>query len=719
VIRPIFVWLLTICAGLLFPALVLAQSPADEAVFVQGELLLKFNPHVSAVTQERVIRQVRAQTIEVLPVSGVLRVRVPVGQELSTIKVLETQPSVRYAEPNYILTTQQGPNDPSFSQQWGLYNIGQSGGTAGADIDALRGWDIGTGKQDVVIAIGDTGIDLDHPDLAGRIWTNPGEIAGNNLDDDNNGFIDDVKGWNFCSSAGCGSQNNNPDDNNYSRSHGTHVAGIAGATGNNGVGVTGVTWGATLMPVKVADYNGDSTVSAAASGIDYAVNNGADVINMSLASQFSIAPCSGFTTIQEAMQRALAKGVPVVFAAGNQSRGTVSCPAAFDEAIAVGATTDSDQRASFSNFGPTLDVVAPGDSIYSTGIGGYLYKNGTSMAAPHVAGLLGLMRSCSPNLSVAAARYVLETTADDLGSGGRDDVYGYGRINAYRALAMLSQWQPENDHLNLLVSDSGFSGEADQYTLALMAANPTAISWTAIISPQVSWLGLNTLSTSAMMGMGAPLTVTLVTTRPAPAPPGIYTTTVMFVGEVSGGVPLCPQQVEVRLNYTANPQFLYFPIIHKGGNVPDLVVSSVVAANDGVTVTIANEGDTAVTDDFWLDVYFDPDQTPGVNYPWNSIADYGQVWGVTAAIAPGETITFTTGGAYYASKYSSPLPLPVGADVYALVDSINYDTLYGNVLEQNERNNLSLKTVSVQNWPHLSVSQSVHLSLNGLPARER
>jgi len=155
--------------------------------------------------------------------------------------------------------------------------------------------------------------------------------------------------------------------------------------------------------------------------------------------------------------------------------------------------------------------------------------------------------------------------------------------------------------------------------------------------------------------------------------------------------------VDVQLVYLTKVELTYLPLIFKGYRVaPDLVVENVAAATGGLTVTVKNQGDAPVEDAFWVDVYFDPGQMPTLNQPWPDIADHGAVWGVTEPLAPGQALTLTTNGSYYYPQYSSPLPLPEGADVYAFVDSINYNTSYGNVLEQNEGNNLSLKTVSTR-----------------------
>src|SRR5207249_2153722 len=175
---------------------------------------------------------------------------------------------------NYLVRADLLPNDPSFPELWGLRNTGQNGGTPGADIHAERAWNVGTGSRTVRVAVIDSGIDYTHPDLAANIWENPGEIPGNGIDDDHNGYIDDVRGWNFVAN------NNNPMDDN---GHGTHVAGIIGAVGNNGIGAAGVDWHAKIMQLKFLGANGSGNLSDAIRALNYAVANGATVSNNSYA----------------------------------------------------------------------------------------------------------------------------------------------------------------------------------------------------------------------------------------------------------------------------------------------------------------------------------------------------------------------------------------------------------------------------------------------------
>ncbi len=281
-------------------------------------------------------------------------------------------------------------------------------------------WDYTLGRPDTVIAVLDTGVEMWHEDLAGGIWTNPGEIADNGVDDDRNGFVDDVHGWDFAD------DDNTPDDD---YGHGTHVAGIAAARIGNGKGIAGMAGRAQIMPVDVFTY-GVGTYDALIRAIVYAADNGARVINMSLGA-------TSYSRGEEAaVDYAYERGVVLVAAAGNTGLEELHYPAAHNHVIAVASTTASDARSSFSTMGDWVDAAAPGSSIYSTYRGNsYAYMSGTSMATPHVSGLAALILGLDPKLSPDAVRGIIEGTADDLGPAGRDIYYGAGRINAGRALS--------------------------------------------------------------------------------------------------------------------------------------------------------------------------------------------------------------------------------------------------------------------------------------------
>jgi subtilisin family serine protease len=300
------------------------------------------------------------------------------------------------------------PDDPGFDMQWGMRNTGQTGGTVDADIDAPEAWDTHTGNYGTVtVAIIDSGCDP-HAEFADRlvpgINTHPFNPPMLTTDDCHQGSL---------------------------HGHGTHVAGIVGAKGNNGVGVAGMNWGIKIMPVRVLDgCNGP--VSAAAEGIVWAVDHGADICNLSLQYYPPEHPVHLFA---DAVNYAHANGVLLVAAAGNNVGNEIAYPAILDNCMAVSATDHNDDLASFSNWGDELDVSAPGKSIYSTMKGDtYGLASGTSMASPHVAGLAALIKSYVPGLTHDEIRSIINDTVDDLGPPGWDDHFGYGRINASAAM---------------------------------------------------------------------------------------------------------------------------------------------------------------------------------------------------------------------------------------------------------------------------------------------
>jgi len=321
------------------------------------------------------------------------------------------------AEPDYILQPLLTPDDPQFGSLWGLHNTGQSGGKPGAHIDAVEAWHIANpaSGQPVVIGVLDTGIDYNHPDLAANIWVNPNEIPGNGIDDDGNGYVDDWRGWNFID------DHNDPMDDHF---HGTHVAGTIGAIGNNAAGVAGVVWNAKLMPLKFLGPFGGTT-SDAIEAIDYATANGCRLTNNSWGG-------GGWSqSLANAIQRAENAGVLFVAAAGNSAMDIdtlPSYPAAYPHPIilSVASSTHNDALSGFSNYGvKSVDVAAPGSGILSTfpttatssmamfGLPeNYATISGTSMAAPHAAGLAALLWSHQPDMTAAAVKSRIMTRGD-------------------------------------------------------------------------------------------------------------------------------------------------------------------------------------------------------------------------------------------------------------------------------------------------------------------
>ncbi len=350
---------------------------------------------------------------------------------------LKADPNVEFAEEEKVISVNFAPNDTyflsagswgqSYDDLWGIKKIG-----------APPAWDTTAGTG-VIIAVVDTGIDYNHLDIASNIWTNANEIAGNGVDDDGNGYADDVRGWDFVGPDYRNpTQGNDPIDHN---GHGTHVAGTIAAVGNNGIGVIGVAWQSKVMIVKGLDDSGTGLESTLANSIFYAAHNGADVISNSWAGQGTS------QTIADAVDYAYNLGAVVVAAAGNNADDARNYfPANLPEVITVAATAPDDSIAAFSNFGSKIDVAAPGVDILSlraagTSLGSpinndYTRADGTSMAAPHVSGAAALLLSEHPEYSNEDVRQAVRTSATDLGTPGYDLSYGYGRMNASAALAV-------------------------------------------------------------------------------------------------------------------------------------------------------------------------------------------------------------------------------------------------------------------------------------------
>jgi subtilisin family serine protease len=307
------------------------------------------------------------------------------GASAATVRApdgLTAKPAVtaKHRGPVKARAAQAAATDPRSSEQWALQ------GDAPMGIDTA--WRQTTGT-DVTVAIIDSGIDLGHPDLAPNLWTNPGEVPGNGVDDDGNGYVDDVHGYDFVDNDGT------PQDAN---GHGTHVAGIVGARGGNGIGGAGVAWQARLMAIRVLDDQARGTTAAVAAGIRYAVDNGARIVNLSLAGPTST------PDLEDAVRYAQAHGVLIVAAAGNDGADLATAPtypAAYgeDNVLGIAATTREGGLSSVSDYGPGADVAAPGEQILSTALGGgYEWRTGTSMAAPQVAGALVLLAAARPDL---------------------------------------------------------------------------------------------------------------------------------------------------------------------------------------------------------------------------------------------------------------------------------------------------------------------------------
>jgi len=404
-----------------------------------NELLLRIDPTVGALAQ-RLLVDMGGQEKDRLDELGVVRVRLREGLSLEeALELYGRLPGVDYAEPNYRLQAEFVPNDPLFTAQRWYYDL----------TEASQAWDVERGEPSVIVAVLDSGVDITHPDLRERIWRNPGETASDGIDDDQNGCIDDVHGCSFLdpeqADPSCGPLPSSPSNQVADDSgHGTFVAGIIGATGDNGMGVVGAAPGVTLLPVKVLDCTGAGTTADAAAGILYAARMGAQVMNLSFGgTQPSMTLYEAVVTATETF------GAVVVAASGNQGAQGVTYPASYPQVLAVGASghNSPDARAPFSNWGSEVDVVAPGDGLVSTvpealcnggwfcpGGQPYSAADGTSFAAAQVAALAALIRSHSPALSTNGVNFAIRATAYPLPDGDTPGWAGAGRIRMQRAL---------------------------------------------------------------------------------------------------------------------------------------------------------------------------------------------------------------------------------------------------------------------------------------------
>jgi subtilisin family serine protease len=414
--------------------------------FATGAIIVKLTDEASQGDLRDLNRQNDASLEEDLPQSDVSVVDLP--RDLSVaeaVRAYEGSPEVEYAEPNFILEPAAVPNDPYFNRMYALNNTGQTGGVSDADVDAAEAWNATTGRAGVVVAVIDEGVDISHPDLRSNIWTNPGEVAGNRVDDDGNGYVDDVNGYDF---ANDDASVYDPDPiTGTGDEHGTHVAGTIAASGNNGVGVAGVTWRTRIMPLKFLTVDGGYT-SDAIEAINYAVDKGVKISNNSWGGG------GNSRALQDAIARADARGHLFVAAAGNGGADGVGddndavpeYPASYPNPniVAVAATDYRDALASFSNFGATsVDLAAPGVNIPSTLPGNtYGSYSGTSMATPHVAGVAALLKGRNLALDDAQIKGRLLNTVDKKTALQGKVVTG-GRLNAARALGVTSTTSTE------------------------------------------------------------------------------------------------------------------------------------------------------------------------------------------------------------------------------------------------------------------------------------
>jgi len=382
------------------------------------QVLIKFKPKVTLQQISSSFTFYGATPLKQIPEIDIFQVQIPDGLTVEeTLVLLSLNPDVEYAEPNYLTRILVTPNDAFFQYQYALHNTGQTIGSVPgspqgktrADIRAPEAWEESKGHQDIVVAVIDSGIDFDHPDLMGKTVSRGRDFVNDDMD-----ATDDLY-------------------------HGTFISGIVAADTNNSEGIAGVAWNCSILPIKVIDDTGTGLYAWIIEAITWAADQGVDVINLSIGGD------SQSVALKTAVEYAHKKGVVIAAAAGNES-GPVIYPAAYDDfVLAVAATDYDDNRTQWSNFGSQIDVAAPGERIlgcvplwyYGQGSFPYGYGFGTSASAPHVAGLAALIKSIKPWLSPDEIMNIIRYTSEDINQNehpGWDEFIGHGRINMEKAL---------------------------------------------------------------------------------------------------------------------------------------------------------------------------------------------------------------------------------------------------------------------------------------------
>jgi len=453
-------WWRVLCAAICCPFFcmsveLLASGYRSSSGFVPDQLLCLPKPRIAPATLAEFLQSQSGEVIHRFSFTdGLLLVGFESDTDvLAEVEAFEKSGFFEFAEPDYVIGLARSPNERSFDSgwNWGLSNQGESGGKDNADIDAPDLWEHIVSSRSVVIAVVDTGIRYTHEDLAANIWVNPGEIPDNRRDDDRNGVVDDIHGYNAVTGKG------DPMDDN---GHGTQVAGIIGAVGNNQKGTVGVAWEATMMPLKFLDEEGFGSTSNGILCLEYAAENGADLVNASW----------GSGRRSRSLQRTIRKlgnaGILMVTAAGNDHQNLdvkPDYPASYPDAnlVVVAATTRKDKLASYSNYGfLSIDIAAPGSSVYSTSIASdrsYAYGDGTSFAAPHVTGAIAILKAFFPDVSYGEILDAIMDSVDPVTELLAKTRSG-GRLNVHAAFLRLHEQFGVPAHLSV---KGGISGSVE------------------------------------------------------------------------------------------------------------------------------------------------------------------------------------------------------------------------------------------------------------------
>lgn len=407
-------------AVLLSGIVAITSAQSQEAEFRPGEVIVKFKSTVSRAAVSSVLANTGIEIAQEFGEISVYRCTISGDKSVpGAVAACNADPTIEYAEPNYIYRTFQTPNDPRFPELWNMVMV-----------NAPQAWDIQTGDRAIVVGVIDTGVDLDHEDLAANMWKNAGESGGgkesNGVDDDGNGLIDDYQGWDFI---------NNDNDPNDDNDHGTHVSGTLGAVGNNNIGVAGVNWIVSIMPLKFLGGDGSGTTDNAVEAIIYATKMGAKILSNSWGGG------GRSQALEDAIKFANDNGVLFMAAAGNEGRNTdqfPTYPAGYElgNVIAVANSNSDDRLSGTSNFGRTsVDLAAPGRQILSTVRNDrYTKFSGTSMATPHVSGAAALVWAQYPGVSSSQVKIRLLGSVDRSSDYAGKVVTG-GRLNVFKALS--------------------------------------------------------------------------------------------------------------------------------------------------------------------------------------------------------------------------------------------------------------------------------------------
>jgi len=529
----------------------MTTNPAYGAMeFKAGEIIVKFREGISRASIQSLLLAEELEILDEMDKLGFMLLSVPEGRELEKIEELKRNPLVEYADPNHIIQVGNAiateshhslrvpdviPNDPYLPWQWNLPKI-----------EALAAWDITTGSDKVVIAVIDSGADLDHPELKDKIWTNSGETPGNGKDDDGNGYVDDVHGWDFVN------WDSEPQDDHW---HGTYVASIAAAETNNEILIAGVSWGAEIMAVKVFNREGRGYIHHINGAIIYAADNGAKIINLS----FSIPSPTYSSAMQNVVNYAHSKCALIIAGSGDPRENNpvppdaYQYPAALEHVVSVAATDRQDEYPDdySTTYNDKVDVAAPGVGIW----GVCIYPSyepaapliGTFAAAAQVSGLAALIWSVNPSLTHDQVEGIIQDTAVDLGEPGPDEYFGWGRIDASAAVRATPHYLGvEHDSLDFLVYDNSNS-RSETIT------NPGTNCSTWSITATVPWLSI-----SPCEGY-TPSSVTVSIDVGSLPDYGVYTTTITATSTLTNCVD-CSQAIPVTVIYHCRS---YLPLVFK------------------------------------------------------------------------------------------------------------------------------------------------------------